>query len=574
MTYAANVVITAPIVVTATRMAQTVDQTLASVTIITRDEIERSSAHSLPELIAGSVGIDIKTSGGYGKSSSVFIRGTESRHVLLLIDGIRFHDTVEAYASANFQYLPLDIIERIEIVRGPKASLYGSDAMGGVIQVFTTPDKSSQYASVGVGTENSKRLNTGLSGSHSGINYSLRASQFQTDGISAKADNTEKDGYRNSSFSAKIDISFNEDSKLGASIYHAEGETEYDDCGGSNNCQTDFTQWAADTYWKQEINDYWWTEIHISKSDHKRLSKKDASGDYMAETKMLSWLNNVEWSDQHTIIGGIDFVRDEVFQSYLSDVDWYRESSALFGNMLGSLERGGQYSLGLRYEDNQQFGSHIVGDAAYEWLLFDDSTLRVSYGEAFKAPSLHNLYGQPGWYRTLKPEESKTIELSLTIDRLTVSVFNTKIDNLILYKNWTDGYENIGEVEIDGLELEVYAKLASWDIHPSITLINPMDRSNNRQLQSRSQRTFKINGQRTFGKIKLSLDWIAQSHRYSYGFVRTAGYGKVDVGLVYKLGKDLALNVKAGNLFDKQYQLNNGYNTEGRNTFISLNYRN
>lgn len=562
-----------PVVVTATRTAQTVNETLSAVTVITRSQIEQSSANSLPELISGSVGIDIKTSGGYGKSSSIFIRGTESKHVLLLVDGVRFHDAVQSNASANFQYLPLDIIERIEIVRGPKASLYGSDAIGGVIQVFTKPDHDTRYASIGFGSNNSQQLKAGISGSEDQLRYSLRASHFQTDGISTKDGNSEKDGYNNTSLSAQAEYELSHLTTVGFTTHRTEGETEYDYSDSATNYRTDFTQWAADGYLKQTINDNWRTEFHLGKSNHERLSKLDATGDYHAQTQTVSWLNEIKLSDPHTLIGGIDYVRDNASQSYTSSVDWSRESIALFGNLSAMLESGNQYSAGLRHEDNQQFGTHLTGDIAYEWLLSDDSTIRTSYGEAFKAPSLYNLYNQSGWNQNLNPEKSKTIEVSLTTGDITLSLFNTEITNLISYQNWTDGYENIGKAEIDGLELEMRANFSGWNLTPSLTLLNPMDRTNNKQLQSRAKQTLKIHGERKIKANKFSFDWITQSHRYSYGDVYTAGYGKLDLQLSRPLNKKITLNAKAGNILDQHYQLNNGYNTEGRNAFFSLNYR-
>ncbi len=562
-----------PVVVTASRTSQTIDETLSAVTVITRDQIEHSSANSLPELISGTVGIDIKTSGGYGKSSSIFIRGTESRHVLLLVDGVRFHDAVQSSASANFQYLPLDIIERIEIVRGPKASLYGSDTIGGVIQVFTKPDHDTRYASIGLGSNDSRQLKAGIAGSKDKIRYSLRTSRFQTDGISTKDGNSEKDGYNNTSLSAQTEYEISPLTNIGFTAHRTEGKTEYDYSNSATNYRTDFTQWAADGYLKQTISDNWKTELHLGKSDHERLSKLDATGDYHAQTQTVSWLNEVEFSDLYTLISGIDYVRDSASQSYTSSVNWSRESIALFGNLSAMLENGDQYSAGLRHEDNQQFGTHLTGDIAYEWLLSDDTTMRTSYGEGFRAPSLYNLYNQSGWNQSLSPEKSKTIEVSLTTGDITLNLFNTRITNLISYQNWTDGYENVGKAEIDGLELEMQTRYAEWDLSPSLTLLNPVDRTENKQLQSRAKQTLKIHGERKVGANRLSFDWITQSHRYSYGDVYTAGYGKLDLQLSRPLNKQVTLHAKVGNLLDQHYQLNNGYNTEGRNLFLTLNYR-
>ncbi len=562
-----------PVVVTATRTEQKVSETLSAVTIITREEINRSAAQTLPELIAGTTGVDVITSGGYGKSSKVYIRGSEGKHVLLLVDGVRFHDTANANNEANFQYLPLDIIERVEIVRGPKASLYGSDAIGGVIQVFTRQDGNRRSFSAGMGTENTQRLSASLSGDREGVTYSLRASRFQTDGISTRGDNEERDGYENTSAAAHLEYDLSTASQFGGTVHLTNGTTEYDNCSGSDDCLIDFTQWAVNGYWKQRINDQWESKLQLGKSDHERLYKRDAIGDYHGENRTVSWLNDYRVNDLHTVIGGVDYSRDLVSQSYTSDVRWSRESIALFANLITSLENGDQYSLGLRNEDNQQFGNHITGDIAYEWLVGDETTVRAAYGEAFKAPTLYNLYNQPTWDQTLQPERSRTIELSVSRDQWTITLFKTRYRDLINYKSWTDGYENIGKAKVEGLEAETQTTIGAWLLSPTLTVLNPVDQTSKNQLQGRSKRTLKLHGERRVGRGDLIVDWIGQSRRYSFGNVPTAGYGKVDMGYHYPLSREITLRATVGNLLDQEYQLNNGFNTEGRNAFITLNYR-
>lgn len=572
-----------PVIVTAARTAQTVNETLSAVTVITREEIEESSAHSLPELMAGATGIDIKTSGGYGKASSVFIRGTESKHVLLLIDGVRFHDAIDVNGRANIQFLPLDIIERIEIVRGPKASLYGSDAVGGVIQVFTKPDHDYHYANIGFGTEETQSLSAGFSGSKAGTQYSLRASRFSTEGISAKSNNEESDGYNNNSIAIQIEHALPSNRSIGISLLQSRGETEFDNCYAPyyDDCINDFEQLAINSNWSQQIHEQWDIDIDIGKSDHLRIS--NANGKYHATSSTISILNKVDWNSGQQLLSGIDYIYDEALETRGTSINWNRESIALFGNFTQYLDSERQLSIGLRQEKNQNFGNHLTGDIAYEQPVNKSILLRLSYGEAFRAPSLYELLDPTSGTSTLQPEQSRSIEINLSgefSDRTqwSASLFNTKLDDMIIYDSGSFKYQQLSKAEIDGLEIELKTTVKDWKLSPSITLLNPVDRIHHTQLISRAKQTLKLQAQRNIGKGKISLNWLTQSYRNSYKWndpngIYTAGYGKLDASINYPWMKNVTLHAKIGNLFDKQYQINNGYNTEGRNAFLSLNYR-
>ena len=577
-----------PIIITANRTVESINETLSMVTIIERKEIEASAAQSLPELVSQSTGLDFITKGGYGQNSSLYLRGTGSGHLLLLVNGVRFHDVTSTNSAASFEHIPVELIERVEIVRGPKASLYGSDAIGGVIQVFTKPEQQSQFASISIGTENTQKISAGFANSREKFSYSLKASQLRTDGTSSKDNNLEADGYENRSISAQLDYILPTDTIIGINSHHSTGYNEYDYCGNSsNNCQSDFTQWSTDTYWKGAINSQWDSEFHLGKSSQQRQSKNDATGDYHGEVFSSSWVNHIKLSQQQRLVSGIDYSQDSTLKSYTSSPNWKRSSTALFGNLSGDLDNSNQYNVGLRIEDNQQFGSHLTGDIAYEKALDNDSTLRLSYGEAFKAPSLYQLYDSSYGDATLQPEESSTIEIHYSRElstgtTLNAALFNTVISNMI---DWHDpdpsndwwiadaSYMNINKAEIDGLELEIDTEIDFWKLHTSLALLNPMDRKESKQLLGRAKRTLKLHGTRTLGRYNLSLDWVNQGHRFSYGDSRISGYSKLDLKLGHKLNQQTKLHFKVGNLFDKQYQLEKGFTTAGRTLLLSINYR-
>jgi vitamin B12 transporter len=233
------------LVVTATRTAQTVDESLASVTVISREEIDNSQALTLPEILRGVPGLDISSNGGLGKTTSVFMRGTESDHVLVLVDGLKIGSAT--LGNVALEHLPLSQIERIEIVRGPRSSLYGSEAIGGVIQIFTRQGKGIQ-ASVGMGDDRTYQVTAGLSGATKENWYSLYADHLQTEGFNDCQGNTsggcftiepDDDGYDNTSFSAKLGHRFGDSVTIEAHAMQAQGHTEYD---SSFDNEADFVQ--------------------------------------------------------------------------------------------------------------------------------------------------------------------------------------------------------------------------------------------------------------------------------------------------------------------------------------------
>lgn len=218
-----------PIIVTATRTAQTADDSLASVTVITHEDIERIQAKDLRGILSGITGIDISNSGGYGKDTSLYMRGTNTGHTLVLINGVQIGSAT--LGQVTYQDIPVDLIERIEIVRGPRASLYGSAAIGGVIQIFTRKptDTTSTYFSAGTGSEQTHKLTAGISGKINNTSYSFNASGLETDGINAKKDNNpDTDGYKRQSASLNIKQDINKTDYLEASLLHTDGENKYD----------------------------------------------------------------------------------------------------------------------------------------------------------------------------------------------------------------------------------------------------------------------------------------------------------------------------------------------------------
>ena len=289
-----------PIIVTATRTAQTIDETLASVTVISKEQIEQQQADDLAGLLTSISGIDLVSNGGLGKTTSILMRGTSSKHILVMIDGIQIGSAT--LGSVAFQHIPVSQIERIEIVRGPRSSLYGSNAIGGIIQIFTKEGKGAAKfnAELGYGSNNLTKANVGLSGKKDSTSYSVNTSYLKTDGINAlKANDKDEDGYNNSSFSANVKHELSNTSSLSVNFLHATGTNEYDnEYVPTDVMESDFTQQSGGiTFISAPLNN-WELTLKAGQSQDKNENFKNNvdDGKFVTDRDMYSWKNNITLS--------------------------------------------------------------------------------------------------------------------------------------------------------------------------------------------------------------------------------------------------------------------------------------
>ncbi len=310
----AQTVMQEPVVVTATRTARTADETLASVTVITREDIERTQAKSVVELLAGEAGLDAAVNGGYGKSTSLYLRGTNSDHVLVLIDGLKINSATNGIPA--WQYLPLDQIERIEIVRGPRSSLYGADAIGGVVQIFTRAptERFHAGAEAGYGTYGTSRVGADVSGANGATRFSLTGSHFNTDGIDARAASAgnegDRDGYRNTSFNARLGHRFANGADVELHAMQAVGHVEYD--GNPNQTASDIG--AAGVRLNFAPSPVWNVKLQTGASRDYTDNFKNGSFSTTFNTlrHTASWQNDVTVGKAQLLTLGLDYQDDRI----------------------------------------------------------------------------------------------------------------------------------------------------------------------------------------------------------------------------------------------------------------------
>lgn len=576
--------------ITAGRTPQSNVDTLASVTVIDRAEIERRQARSVQEVLRGVPGLGFSNNGGLGKSTSVFLRGTESDHVLVLIDGIRVGSAT--LGTTSLQDIPIDQVERIEVVRGPRSSLYGADAIGGVIQIFTKKGGGAltPRLSMAGGSHGTQDYSAGLSGGGDRGWFNVGGSHLETQGFNACdgvpfppgggcfTSEPDRDAYRNTGATLRAGYKLSDTLAIEGHYLRGEGDNEYD---GSFVNSTDFTQDVAGARLDWQALSFW--RMSLSGGRSRDLSDNFRNGLFKSafdtERRSASWQNDFALSTQHRLTLGADWLDDRVDGTTAYAVD-SRDNAAGFGQYQG---RFGEHDLTLaaRRDDNQQFGGHTTGSVAWGYRLSPTLRLMASWGSAFKAPTFNELYfpffGNPN----LKPEESDSYEMGISGEHAAVSwsinAYQTKIDRLIGF-DATFSPVNIDKARIRGVEVIASTRLAGWDLATNLSALDPENRGHDanrgNRLPRRAKFMTRLDADRAIGAWRLGTSVYGEGRRYD-NLANTqslGGYVTLDLRAAYTLRRDWSLEGKLANLLDKDYQTARLFNQDGRNVMFTVRY--
>ena len=573
------------IVVIANRLQQPANAVMASVTVIDKDSIRRSLAQNLAELLSGVPGMQFAPSGGQGAQTSLFLRGTESDHTLIMIDGVQM--TTSTGAAGRLEYIPLDQIERIEIVRGPRSSVYGSEAIGGVLNIITRPRVDEEFSgavNLMAGTEHSSGTNFNLQGRMENTTLSLNASHRETDGISFKVGgDPDDDGYENDSLALSLGQQFNDRLSLSASYSRFDTHSDYDD----GEVKADSQQMAATL--TALLTEKWESSLvgEQFEEDNMDIGAFGTTNSH-SENRKLSWRNIYTFNTSNLISFGLDHQEQELRYSAFGAVqtNTSRDNDGVYGIFIHD-SNSVDLTLSLRNDDNERFGSHSTGSIALGRDFTERLRAWVSYGTAFKAPNLIDLYVDfPSFFffanPNLKPETSKNVELGLQAlawgAQWQLNVFRNNIDDLISTDATFTTLSNVQNVRIHGMEATVAAVIGGWRLDAALTLLDHENRTTGQELVRRPDQTFSLNLAREFGSLDLAVNLLVQSDHLdidplSFGSSRVGGYGIANLIAGYQLNDVIDLRLRVGNVFDRDYQIVDGFNTYGRTAQLSLRYR-
>lgn len=580
------------IVVTATRVEQPVRDVIGAVSVITRADIERRGAHSVQDLLRGETGLTVANTGGLGKLSNVFLRGADAEQVLVLVDGVRVGSATSG--TTPFEYIPVDQIERIEIIRGPRSSLYGSDAIGGVIQIFTKRGTGLSF-NVGAGSNETSTASASFGTSSEQSWFSIAGNRIASGGYNSCAGSPsgggcfthepDRDGYENTSGTVRAGRRWSR-AEIETTALYATGRTEYD---GTFANETDFVERVFTLRGRVNPTDRWSVSVlaGLSEDDQDNILDDPSTGTeltvsrFETERRNVSLQSDLSLTPNQTLTVGVDYVDDRIdgttaFEARSRDnVGLFAQYQALFGahRVLAS----------ARHDDNEQFGSYETGSLGWKWMLDEQWSLSAAWGTAFGAPTFNDLYF-PGFSNPyLEPESSTSYEVGIgwtsTSVTLALTAYERRVDDLIVYDSGIFAPNNLNEARIRGIEADFDATLGAWTIGLGYSGLDPRNRTPgsdyDNYLPRRSRQSGHVELGRAFGPIDARVRVTAEGARYDdvANTYRLGSYAIVDLVLDYEISRAWSLQGKVGNAFDREYRTVRLYNQDDRTFFVALRYR-
>lgn len=595
-------------VVTATRFSEPEASTLAPINIITREEIDRSMAQSVTDVVRLLPGLETSENGGRGQASSVLVRGGTSAQTLVLLDGVRINSVTAGGVDLN--QIPLNQVERIEYIRGARASIYGADAIGGVINIITTPEQGTKQTklSASAGSQISRDVAASTAqtvGSKGQVKFAggfSSAAGYNVHPVAGVNDG-DRDGFNAYNLMASYQQALNEQWDLNAigrwSRYLSQSDSSYASTWGNHHEQNETwnenQSYQLGTRYRQGAYQQA-LQAHFSRDDMYYYNLGETRDQANSRTNVrqydLNWLHDLQLSSDWRLGAGVDWHREELGAGSMSAGELFSADGSILSRNNTGLYSLLQYQHGPwqaevsgRTDDNQQYGRHNTWQAGAGWTFVPNYRLSVRQGSGFRAPTFNDLY-YPDPYTPgnpkVKPETAITKEISL--DGVTSGVtwrataYRSDIEEMIQWAADASGTwypENVDAALIRGLELE--GEFNTWLLtHKlSVDLKDPEDKASGNQLIRRAHTDAKWQVQGSWQKWDGSIAWRYQSQRFddTANQVSLAGYSAWDSALSYQLTKALKLQGKVNNLFDKEYQTASGYPAEGRSYQAGFAYQ-
>ena len=588
-------------VVTATRTPVQAASLTRDVSVITRDDIARAGPTSLPELLSREAGIEFASNGGDGRQSSLFIRGTNSNQSVVLIDGVR---VVSATTGATaLEQIPLEQIERIEIVRGPVSGLYGADAIGGVVQVFTRKGRGAPapHLSLAAGNDGTWRVGAGIGGVVGDTSFAVDVTHRTTDGGFSATNrdnfnyNPDEDGYRNTAYSVRVSHLLAEGHEVGFNAFQAFGRAQYDAnqdlTGQINDVQKNRVQ-ANSVYLKNQLTERWHSTLTLSQAVDRSENFTPRNpwgpdyGRFKTTQDTLTWQNDLALGAAGQLTAGYEHQKQKVSSTQEFTVS-NRQNNAVFAGWNGEFGAS-LLNASLRHDNNSQFGGKTTGTLGYGYRVNEAVKLTANWGTAFRVPTFNDLYwpddgngyvGNPA----LKPETSRNAEVGAefrgALGKLKLAAFENRVDDLINGYDCSGGFpctsSNVNKATIKGVSLTGSTVLAGTTLRGNVNWQDPRDDITDKRLTYRSEWYGTLDVSRPFDQLTLGSTLRVAGSRYadSGNTKELGGYALVDLYADYALNPTTRLFARVNNAFDRDYTQLAGYNTAGREWLVGVNWQ-
>jgi vitamin B12 transporter len=591
--WAADATALPPVFVTAARAAQPLTNVLADVRVIDAEQIRAAGAATLTELLQSFGGVEIAASGGRGQTSGVFMRGSNANHVVLLIDGIRIQS---ASAGTNaFETIPLEQIERIEVLRGPASSLYGADAIGGVIQIFTRSGAMNAanglQGRVSAGTWKTREASGAVSRSWGATRVGVTAGYSDSRGFSATTASNfsfdpDPDGTRNRNLGLQIDHDWAAGQSVRLHALQSDSAVDFD-CFGSSGDLNHQRIASTSLESRNRLAPDWQGVLRLARGSDDIVSRNGACASrFRTDQDQASWQNDVTLAAGQLILG-LE-ARRERLDSDTSFTATTRRTASAFSSFGATLEAHSAQAS-LRYDRSDQFGGRASGSLAYAWQTSADWRFGAAAGNAFKAPSFNDLYfpfidfgggftfvGNP----QLRPERARSVEVSTRYQvrglQADLTLFQNRIRDLIAVDSTASTVVNVDSARIRGATLNGNYSAEGWSVRFDVTRQNPIDEVRGTQLARRARVFGSAGVTATPGAWRLGIESVASGARFdSLGNApqsRLGGYAVFNLHAGYALSREWSVSARLNNAAEKAYELVQAYQTPRRNAMVALEY--
>lgn len=579
------------ITVTANKFEQSINDVLASVNVIERAEIEASNVRDLPTLLSTRVGFQVNPNGGFGQNTGVSLRGTGSGDTLILIDGVRTGSATLGQKALN--NVPLNSIERIEIIKGSRAAVYGSDALAGVINIITR-ESDNLSLSATFGSDSYQNYQVAGSVKSDDITAAFNAGFEKTDNFDVlQGVAPDEDGYENKNLGFKVnytDAHYGDFKLLGQ---YSEGYADYDSRfspAGSTIERDDFKNYQLSAGWsKNYTNQTHSIDLALSTDDSDNtyvdFSVGPTTSTFITKRTQIDYNGQYLLSNELNISGGVNWYNDDVSHSSQLFVEDSRDVLAVFVGAYYDADKV-LANLTVRQDDDEQFGDETTYTAAAGYHLSEDATFRISQSTGFKAPTFNDLYYPLYGNPDLQPEKSVNRELGLSVDfdiaQVDIAIFRNNIEDKIDY-DANFALANIDEARYEGVEFSLSQQFFGFDSNLNFAYLSAEDEETGAELRNVAKRTFNWELAKQFGAFDASLDMQYRSDRQG-AVTRLGSYTLWNLAGNYQVNEHIEVSLRVENLFDKEYNAVDSntdfttgevyyYNTPERRFFAGASYQ-
>ncbi|MDX4048389.1 TonB-dependent receptor [Aliarcobacter skirrowii] len=571
-------------VTSATKSEQKLKDVTANVDVITVEDIESRKFKTVAEALNSLSGVSISSNGGIGQTSSVYLRGMDSKRTLVLIDGIRYNDITTPNGAANFEHLMINDIERIEVIKGAQSSIWGADASAGVINIITKSSQDGTHgnASVEYGRYDTKIAKANISHKNENFDAKLGVVRVDTDGFSAKspksseAKNYEDDGYENTTANLKLGYNFNDSNRVSTSYEIIDTKVNFDSTPNDKISKANtLTHLANITY--ENRNDIALTKVYGNYTDIKRDSKSSSgTSNFRGKVKEYGLNTSIDYLNSSNVTIGADY---KDFEDKEMNKD-YDNKGIFISNTNKFFNDKTIFTQALRYDKYSDFENKTTGKIGIKQYIVDDLNISSNYGTGYNVPTIYQLFEPAGTWGpvgniNLEPEKTKGYDFGIEYKGFSLTYFNTKVKNMI---DWGNGYENIkGTSKIKGTEIAYKNEVVEDTfLNLSYTNLSAKD-SKDKKLQNRPTNKFNfgvdyyglkdfhfnVNGEYIGTRYSPNINWGNPD-------VKTGNYTIWNAVVDYDISKNFSTYLKLDNIFNKDYQIVDGYATSQRAAYVGL----